>query len=72
MEIIFYGKDRADVVDKFKINEDVIITIQELTKQQNEKALEKLFSNLEDIEGNKHNIDINKIVGFEVNVSASK
>lgn len=71
MKIIFFGKDMADVVEQFSINEETLLKIQEIASQKDENALQKLFSNIKDNEENVHNIDMNKIIGFEIDMSAN-
>lgn len=71
MKIIFFGKDKTDIVEQFSINEETLLKIQEVALQKDEDALQKLFSNIKDNEKNVHNIDMNKIIGFEIDMSAN-
>ena len=71
MKIIFFGKDKTDIVEQFSINEEILLKIQEVALQKDEDALQKLFSNIKDNKKNVHNIDMNKIIGFEIDMSAN-
>lgn len=71
MKIIFFGKDKTDIVEQFSINEETLLKIQEVALQKDEDALQKLFSNIKDNKKNVHNIDMNKIIGFEIDMSAN-
>ena len=71
MKIIFFGEDKTDIVEQFSINEETLLKIQEVALQKDEDALQKLFSNIKDNKKNVHNIDMNKIIGFEIDMSAN-